>query len=151
MLECNATPDQCFTDVFRSWVESFEGHLDFWDSQLSSNFTMNSFPRVLTNIGRKDAAWTCSSCAKAISRQPRTAFFKPSMRNISSTSKSQQNALPSVEQMREPQKIRNASTLYYAISIIMGTVALSYGSVPLYKMVCRPSSCLHMSKLIVFV
>ncbi|KAL4910109.1 hypothetical protein BDW74DRAFT_144451 [Aspergillus multicolor] len=32
---------------------------------------------------------------------------------------------------------RNASTLYYTISIILGTVALAYGSVPLYKMICQ--------------
>ncbi|RAL17740.1 uncharacterized protein BO97DRAFT_467211 [Aspergillus homomorphus CBS 101889] len=32
---------------------------------------------------------------------------------------------------------RNASTLYYTLSIILGTVALAYGSVPLYKMICQ--------------
>ncbi|KAJ6014102.1 hypothetical protein N7540_008693 [Penicillium herquei] len=32
---------------------------------------------------------------------------------------------------------RNASTLYYTISLILGTVALAYGSVPLYKMICQ--------------
>ncbi|EPS28277.1 hypothetical protein PDE_03223 [Penicillium oxalicum 114-2] len=31
---------------------------------------------------------------------------------------------------------RNASTMYYTISVILGTVALAYGSVPLYKMIC---------------
>ncbi|KAI2834772.1 hypothetical protein CBS147343_10868 [Aspergillus niger] len=32
---------------------------------------------------------------------------------------------------------RNASTMYYAASLILGTVALAYGSVPLYKMICQ--------------
>lgn len=32
-------------------------------------------------------------------------------------------------------KEKNASALYYTISMIMGTVALAYGSVPFYKMV----------------
>ncbi|KAL1999049.1 hypothetical protein VTN02DRAFT_5145 [Thermoascus thermophilus] len=32
---------------------------------------------------------------------------------------------------------RNTSTLYYTVSIIMGTLALAYGSVPLYKMICQ--------------
>ncbi|PYH78017.1 cytochrome c oxidase assembly protein Cox11 [Aspergillus uvarum CBS 121591] len=32
---------------------------------------------------------------------------------------------------------RNASTMYYTMSIILGTVALAYGSVPLYKMICQ--------------
>ncbi|OQE11214.1 hypothetical protein PENFLA_c077G09078 [Penicillium flavigenum] len=36
----------------------------------------------------------------------------------------------------ESQK-RNTSTMYYTISMILGTVALAYGSVPLYKMICQ--------------
>ncbi|KAJ5123885.1 uncharacterized protein N7515_007710 [Penicillium bovifimosum] len=36
----------------------------------------------------------------------------------------------------ESQK-RNTSTMYYTISLILGTVALAYGSVPLYKMICQ--------------
>ncbi|KAJ5319840.1 hypothetical protein N7508_000123 [Penicillium antarcticum] len=36
----------------------------------------------------------------------------------------------------ESQK-RNTSTLYYTVSLILGTVALAYGSVPLYKMICQ--------------
>jgi len=32
---------------------------------------------------------------------------------------------------------KNKSTLYYTISIIVGTVALAYGSVPMYKMICQ--------------
>ncbi|KAE8352680.1 cytochrome c oxidase assembly protein CtaG/Cox11-domain-containing protein [Aspergillus coremiiformis] len=32
---------------------------------------------------------------------------------------------------------RNATTLYYTISLILGTVAVAYGSVPLYKMICQ--------------
>ncbi|OQD75435.1 hypothetical protein PENDEC_c007G01853 [Penicillium decumbens] len=37
-----------------------------------------------------------------------------------------------------PQSLqRNTSTMYYTISLILGTVALAYGSVPLYKMICQ--------------
>ncbi|KAH1910979.1 hypothetical protein KXV33_001316 [Aspergillus fumigatus] len=32
---------------------------------------------------------------------------------------------------------RNASVMYYTASIVVGTLALAYGSVPLYKMVCQ--------------
>lgn len=32
---------------------------------------------------------------------------------------------------------------YYTLSVILGTVALSYGSVPLYKMVRKPCSACH--------
>ncbi|KAN0077726.1 Cytochrome c oxidase assembly protein CtaG/Cox11 domain containing protein [Elaphomyces granulatus] len=39
---------------------------------------------------------------------------------------------------KTPQSIkRNTSTLYYTISLIIGTVALAYSSVPLYKMICQ--------------
>ncbi|KFY87309.1 hypothetical protein V498_07225 [Pseudogymnoascus sp. VKM F-4517 (FW-2822)] len=41
-----------------------------------------------------------------------------------------------MEQMRAPFAKKNTSTMFYTLSIILGTVALSYGSVPLYKMIC---------------
>lgn len=41
-----------------------------------------------------------------------------------------------MDRMSEVYKRRNRSTAYYTISIILGTVAFSYGSVPMYKMVC---------------
>lgn len=33
--------------------------------------------------------------------------------------------------------LSNSPVRYYTISLILGTVALAYGSVPLYKMVCH--------------
>ncbi|MCJ1382316.1 Cytochrome c oxidase assembly protein cox11, mitochondrial [Xylographa soralifera] len=42
-----------------------------------------------------------------------------------------------MEQLRAPFLKKNNSTAYYTLSIILGTVALSYGSVPLYKMICQ--------------
>ncbi|KAK5018618.1 Cytochrome c oxidase assembly protein cox11, mitochondrial [Cryomyces antarcticus] len=42
-----------------------------------------------------------------------------------------------MQQLREPFKEGNRNILYYTISIILGTVALSYGSVPMYKMICQ--------------
>ncbi|KAF2762251.1 cytochrome c oxidase assembly protein CtaG/Cox11 [Pseudovirgaria hyperparasitica] len=42
-----------------------------------------------------------------------------------------------MDQVRDHHKIRNQSVLYYTLSIILGTVALSYGSVPMYKMICQ--------------
>jgi len=42
-----------------------------------------------------------------------------------------------MEEMRAPFRQKNLSTLYYTISIILGTVAFSYGSVPMYKMICQ--------------
>ncbi|KKY32141.1 putative cytochrome c oxidase assembly protein cox11 [Diaporthe ampelina] len=40
-----------------------------------------------------------------------------------------------MEQAREIYRRRNRTTMFYTLSIILGTVALSYGSVPMYKMV----------------
>ncbi|KAF2720652.1 cytochrome c oxidase assembly protein CtaG/Cox11 [Polychaeton citri CBS 116435] len=40
-------------------------------------------------------------------------------------------------QVRRGFDQKNANTLYYALSIVLGTVALSYGSVPLYKTICQ--------------
>ena len=42
-----------------------------------------------------------------------------------------------MEQIRAPYKQRNTNILYYTLSVILGTVALSYGSVPLYKTICQ--------------
>jgi cytochrome c oxidase assembly protein subunit 11 len=99
---------------------------------------MNSFPRFLGGLSRNDAVWTCSSCAKAIHRKPVPPFFNHSQsmkRGISNSTKTRQNVAPTMEQLRAPFLKKNNSTLYYTLSIILGTVAFSYGSVPMYKMV----------------
>lgn len=97
---------------------------------------MNSLPRILSGLSRKDAAWTCSSCVKVIRQRSETPLFRSSMRHISNSSKPRENVAPTMEQLRAPFKTKNSSTLYYTLSIILGTVAFSYGSVPMYKMVC---------------
>ncbi|KAI9055873.1 hypothetical protein LZ554_000811 [Drepanopeziza brunnea f. sp. 'monogermtubi'] len=99
---------------------------------------MNIFSRSASSLARKDP-WICSSCAKTTRRRSLlTPFFKPSMsRPISNSSKTQANVAPSMEQLRAPFAQKNVSTLYYALSVIMGTVAFSYGSVPMYKMICQ--------------
>ena len=102
----------------------------------SSQNTMNGFSHLLAGVIRSDTAWTCSSCARALRRSPATPFFKHSIRrDISNSSKPRQNAAPTMEQLRAPFQKKNSSTLYYTLSIILGTVAFSYGSVPMYKMV----------------
>jgi hypothetical protein len=98
---------------------------------------MQSLPRAFYGLVRSNSAWTCSSCSRAARQSPRTPFFTSSMRTrtISNSSKPRQNVAPTMEQLRKPFQKKNNSTMYYTISIIMGTVALSYGSVPMYKMV----------------
>ncbi|KAL1303938.1 hypothetical protein AAFC00_000390 [Neodothiora populina] len=92
--------------------------------------------------------WVCSNCAQTarntFARRPQAQ--KMQMRNIHSTPKPKQdanastgskNSSPTMEELRAPFKDKNRNTLYYTLSIILGTVALSYGSVPFYKMICQ--------------
>jgi hypothetical protein len=127
------------TKLIRFWG-SYQLHDSFFQQHSKS---MNAFPRLVSGLTRsKDAAWVCSTCAKSTRQKSSTQFFNPSLRkNIHNTSKPRQNVAPTIEQLRAPFHQKNASTLYYTISIILGTVAFSYGSVPMYKMVCfYPSS-----------
>ncbi|KAL8985343.1 MAG: hypothetical protein Q9205_000937 [Flavoplaca limonia] len=48
-----------------------------------------------------------------------------------------QQALTTLNQLKHPYSNKNTSTMFYTLSIILGTVALSYGSVPMYKMICQ--------------
>ncbi|KXJ97143.1 cytochrome c oxidase assembly protein CtaG/Cox11-domain-containing protein [Microdochium bolleyi] len=43
----------------------------------------------------------------------------------------------SMARVREHYKLKNRTTMFYVISVILGTVAFSYGSVPMYKMICQ--------------
>jgi len=79
----------------------------------------------------------CSSCASRVRQRLPGPSYQPAVKTISSGSKPRQNVAPTMEQLRAPFKTRNSSTLYYTISIILGTVAFSYGSVPMYKMICQ--------------
>ncbi|KAK4181085.1 cytochrome c oxidase assembly protein COX11, mitochondrial [Triangularia setosa] len=44
---------------------------------------------------------------------------------------------PEMDRIHQLYRQRNRSTAYYTISVILGTVAFSYGSVPMYKMICQ--------------
>jgi cytochrome c oxidase assembly protein subunit 11 len=74
----------------------------------------------------------CSSCRRSASKIPpsQTRFFN------SSPLRTQQFHDPSA-QFRAQSRLQNRTTLYYGTSIIIATVALSYASVPLYKMICQ--------------
>ncbi|KAI4802659.1 hypothetical protein E4T44_11213 [Aureobasidium sp. EXF-8845] len=70
---------------------------------------------------------TSTTCARSLPR----AFFRRTMQT------SQHGRAPTQEQLRAQFKNKNRNTLYYTLSTILGTVALSYGSVPFYKMICQ--------------
>ncbi|RFU28001.1 hypothetical protein B7463_g8329, partial [Scytalidium lignicola] len=55
----------------------------------------------------------------------------------SSPSKPQHNVAPTMEQVRAQLNKKNNSTMYYVLAVILGTLTLAYGSVPMYKMICQ--------------
>lgn len=83
--------------------------------------------------------WACASCRRALAR----AKPSPQRRTVtnSATKKKPQATgtagAPSMERMAEYYKFKNRTTMYYTLSVILGTVAFSYGSVPMYKMICQ--------------
>ncbi|KAI1418233.1 cytochrome c oxidase assembly protein CtaG/Cox11-domain-containing protein [Hypoxylon sp. FL1857] len=85
------------------------------------------------------SSWACESCRRALLRaKPST----PRRTITNSATKKQQQAAsaasaPSMERMAEYYRYKNRTTMYYTLSIILGTVAFSYGSVPMYKMICQ--------------
>ncbi|KAI0401409.1 amine oxidase [Xylaria palmicola] len=93
---------------------------------------MNTLPRIAWGVSpSRLSAWACASCRRELARTAR--------RPISGTAKArqQQAQLPSMDRLREHYRFKNRTTMYYTLSIILGTVAFSYGSVPMYKMICQ--------------
>ena len=88
--------------------------------------------RSLARAGlRTRQPWTSTQCAR---RSLPHTFFR---RSIQTSPSLKQQSMPTQEQLRAQFKSKNTNTLYYTLSIILGTVALSYGSVPFYKMICQ--------------
>ncbi|KAH8678044.1 cytochrome c oxidase assembly protein CtaG/Cox11-domain-containing protein [Xylariales sp. PMI_506] len=109
------------------------------------------------------SSWACTSCRRAALRQSssplsstsgRTAaaaantsnsFSSGSRRFMSgSAARRAQHAgpqsqpqPPSMDKLRDYYRYKNRTSLFYTLSIILGTVAFSYGSVPMYKMICQ--------------
>ncbi|KAI5238190.1 hypothetical protein E4T43_07606 [Aureobasidium subglaciale] len=87
--------------------------------------TISLFGRSLARAGLR------TQCARSLPR----ALFKRSIQT--SPQPKQQSHVPTQDDLRAQFKSKNRNTLYYTLSIILGTVALSYGSVPFYKMICQ--------------
>ncbi|KZF20004.1 hypothetical protein L228DRAFT_233427 [Xylona heveae TC161] len=79
----------------------------------------------------------CTSCRLAKGSFLSQSFRPAFRRNIANSSKPRQNVAPTMEHSRAVYAKRNATIMYYTLSVILGTVALSYGSVPLYKTICQ--------------
>ncbi|KAK5661428.1 hypothetical protein OQA88_11328 [Cercophora sp. LCS_1] len=105
---------------------------------------MNSVPQFGRRLLDRSAKWTYSSCRRAQTQwQQHGANAQAGARRFVSETKHRRWKHPNdtepnrYDKMREQYKTRNRSVAYYTISIILGTVAFSYGSVPFYKMICQ--------------
>ncbi|KAK4197584.1 cytochrome c oxidase assembly protein COX11, mitochondrial [Triangularia verruculosa] len=105
---------------------------------------MNHIPR----IGRQLAADLSSLRSQFQSSSSQKRFFTPNKPRRANQHSSQHphhhqpatpggKSNPQMDRINQLYRQRNRSTAYYTISIILGTVALSYGSVPMYKMICQ--------------
>ncbi|KAF2655928.1 hypothetical protein K491DRAFT_704322 [Lophiostoma macrostomum CBS 122681] len=93
-------------------------------------------------IFRAVETWICSSCSRTLVRptrplRPRNPQFAAARRCLNTTKQAKQTHMPTMEDMHAQYKQKNRTTMNYVYSIILGTVALSYGSVPMYKMICQ--------------
>ncbi|OJJ32361.1 hypothetical protein ASPWEDRAFT_140099 [Aspergillus wentii DTO 134E9] len=90
------------------------------------------FSRFVSPLGRFPLARAVPrpSVYSNVRRFDQRFFSRKSFLNARSSSASAPFNTP------QSQK-RNASAMYYTVSVILGTVALAYGSVPLYKMICQ--------------
>ncbi|KAI1376111.1 cytochrome c oxidase assembly protein CtaG/Cox11-domain-containing protein [Hypoxylon crocopeplum] len=101
----------------------------------------NLYQTSWRSLQTSTSLWACASCRRALSK----ARPSPPRRTVSNTTaKKQQRApptattvAPSMERVHEYYKYKNRTTMFYTLSIILGTVAFSYGSVPMYKMICQ--------------
>ncbi|KAK3386910.1 cytochrome c oxidase assembly protein CtaG/Cox11-domain-containing protein [Podospora didyma] len=118
---------------------------------------MNSIPRFARRVcERSPQSWSCLPCRSQaqqikwpLQRNATNAQGSSSPRFVSESSTRNQLQTPparpqpqtvshseTMDRMKEVYKRKNRSTMFYTLSIILGTVAFSYGSVPLYKMIC---------------
>ncbi|KAK1907229.1 hypothetical protein P3342_005553 [Pyrenophora teres f. teres] len=87
---------------------------------------------------RTFGSWTCSACTRSLTRIPRARNPTFTARRCLNTTKSaRQSAAPRMDQMHAQYKMKNRTVMNYVFSVIVGFVAITYGSVPMYKMICQ--------------
>ncbi|PKS12230.1 hypothetical protein jhhlp_001529 [Lomentospora prolificans] len=101
---------------------------------------MNSFRSLSWRLHQSQQALACFARqnARQQSRQwAQTSFRRNASSSTGKSASEKTTADQNFETMREHYRKKNRTTAYYTMSVILGTVALSYGSVPLYKMICQ--------------
>ena len=67
--------------------------------------------RSLRHRSRALEPWICNSCARATQASSRRGILCPARRSLNTTSESRQNAAPTMEQLRDPFKEKNRTTM----------------------------------------
>ncbi|KAI0878460.1 amine oxidase [Hypoxylon argillaceum] len=99
---------------------------------------MNSLSRIPPRALQSNVpSWACASCRRQLARASQLPAARRPISNTAKARQVHQTQPPSMERLREHYKFKNRTTMFYTLSIILGTVAFSYGSVPMYKMICQ--------------
>ncbi|KAH6896911.1 cytochrome c oxidase assembly protein CtaG/Cox11-domain-containing protein [Thelonectria olida] len=103
---------------------------------------MNAAPRIArSSLGTGSPSWACFFCQNARPRAQNQARLTFRRKASSSSPKYDQQPRkqyhPSMDEIRAHYSMKNRTVAYYTLSTILGFVALTYGSVPLYKMICQ--------------
>ncbi|KAF5666016.1 cytochrome c oxidase assembly subunit 11 [Fusarium circinatum] len=97
---------------------------------------MNVAPRLARSSARvASSQWSCFFCQNARPKLQRNAFNFA--RNASNNARTGQPYTPTMDEIRAHYSKKNRTVAYYVLSTILGFVTLTYGSVPLYKMICQ--------------
>ncbi|KAI9896426.1 hypothetical protein N3K66_008598 [Trichothecium roseum] len=93
---------------------------------------------ITARLIRGTSPWACFFCQRTQPQRNTPSIFFSISRNVSSTARRRaQQYSPQMQRVRDQYSMRNRTVAYYTLSLIFGTVALSYGSVPMYKMICQ--------------
>ncbi|KAF5249885.1 hypothetical protein FANTH_4854 [Fusarium anthophilum] len=97
---------------------------------------MNVVPRLArSSVRAASSQWSCFFCQNARPKLQRNAFNFA--RNASNNARTGQPYTPTMDEIRAHYSKKNRTVAYYVLSTILGFVTLTYGSVPLYKMICQ--------------
>ncbi|KAK5806068.1 hypothetical protein VI817_000326 [Penicillium citrinum] len=118
----------------------YREHIAFATSAAILITCLRERPRLIMFRGLLPS-WGRCALTGTIPQRPvylRRGIFEAERRYFSGNSILRAQRHASAAPFNTPQsQQRNTSTMYYTISLILGTVALAYGSVPLYKMICQ--------------
>ncbi|KAJ4142612.1 Cytochrome c oxidase assembly protein cox11, mitochondrial [Fusarium falciforme] len=98
---------------------------------------MNAAPRLVRSSARAASSpWSCFFCQNARPRNP-LSFRRKASTVPPKKDPPRRAYTPSMDEIRAHYSMKNRTVAYYTLSTILGFVALTYGSVPLYKMICQ--------------